>query len=86
MMLESYKGRPPYADVVWVVSVSRDEAIARMQMRNGLALQQIEQRLAAQWSNEQREQYADIVIRTERPVAETRAAVLDAWRQLIGTE
>eukprot|EP01094_Clydonella_sp_ATCC50884_P017170 TRINITY_DN2936_c3_g1_i2.p2 TRINITY_DN2936_c3_g1~~TRINITY_DN2936_c3_g1_i2.p2 ORF type:complete len:207 (-),score=71.80 TRINITY_DN2936_c3_g1_i2:44-664(-) len=85
LALEAYGGVPPYADRVWVCWVEAEEAVRRLMRRNGLEEPRARAVLAAQWSNEQRFEYAHERIHTARTQQETRAAVLQCWHRLLGT-
>ena len=55
-------GWQAFVDEVWVVVVDPDIAITRTMLRDGLDREAIEKRIGAQLSNEERIEYADVVI------------------------
>lgn len=55
---------------IWVVEVDHSTAVERLQHRNGLSVEECEKRLQAQWSNEQRERFADRIIKNNGSLAE----------------
>jgi dephospho-CoA kinase len=73
-----------FFDRVWVVVVSPEVAIARVTASRGLSRADVEQRLAAQLSNAERERRADLIIRNDGTLAELRAQVEAAWQGLSG--
>lgn len=71
-----------FFDRIWVVVVSREVAIARVTASRGLARHDVEQRIEAQISNDERRRVADLVIENDGTVAELRAKVEAAWHGL----
>lgn len=69
---------------LWVVSVDRETAIARVSASRGLAREEVERRLDAQTSDEARRRAADLVIDNRGSEAALRAQVEAAWRALGG--
>jgi len=69
-----------FFDHVWVVVVERETAIARVMAARGLARDEVERRLDAQMSNEERRRRADLVIENDGSIEELRARVTEAWR------
>lgn len=71
-------------DRIWVVSVPRDEQIARLHIRDGLSREEAALRIDAQMPLAQKEQRADAVISTLGPIPQTRSqidALLSSARQ-----
>lgn len=62
-------------DRIWVVSVPREEQIARLYIRDGLSREEAEQRIDAQMPLAEKEHRADAVIRTHGPIPETRSQI-----------
>lgn len=62
-------------DRIWVVSVPRDEQIARLHIRNGLSREEAALRIDAQMPLAQKEQRADAVISTLGPIPQTRSQI-----------
>ena len=69
---EDYKD---LADQVWVVTVSPEQQLTRLMNRNGYTVQEAQNRIDAQMSNEERIQYADVVIDNNGTMSETIAQV-----------
>ncbi len=68
------------AERVWVVSVSRETAIARVMAARGLTRVEVERRLDAQMPDAERRRLADLVIENDGTPAALRAQVEAAWR------
>jgi dephospho-CoA kinase len=66
----------------WVVVVSRETAIERVMASRGLSREEVERRLDAQMSNDERRRLADRVIENDGDLAALRAQVADAWESL----
>ena len=69
---------PDYKDLVnqvWVVTVSSEQQLTRLMKRNGYTAQEAQNRIDAQMSNEERIQYADVVIDNNGTMSETIAQV-----------
>ena len=75
-------GWQPLVDRVWLVTVNRDVARARIISRNGLDAAQAEARIDAQLTNEERAQHADLIIENNGSLDELRERVDGAWRTL----
>lgn len=63
------------ADQVWVVTVSPEQQLARLMKRNSYTVEEAQNRINAQMSNEERIQYADVVIDNNGTMSETIAQV-----------
>jgi dephospho-CoA kinase len=70
-------------DRVWLVYVDRETQLARLIARDGLTAEAARQRLAAQMDLEEKRRFADLVIDNRGTPAETRVAVVEAWREAI---
>ncbi|MBR3795183.1 MAG: dephospho-CoA kinase [Clostridia bacterium] len=71
-------------DRIWVVSVPREEQIARLHIRDGLSREDAVRRIDAQMPLSEKERRADAVIHTNGPIPDTRKqidALLAAARQ-----
>src|SRR5439155_27108849 len=75
-------GWQPLVDRVWLVTVNRDIARARIISRNGLDGAQADARIDAHLTNEERPQHADLVIENNGSLDELRERVDEAWRTL----
>lgn len=82
IMLEA--GWRAMVDRVWVVSVGRETAIARVAASRGLSRAEVERRLDAQMADAERRRLADLVIENDGTPAELRAQVEAAWRTVQG--
>lgn len=69
---ESYRN---LVDVVWLVTVRPQQQLQRLMDRNGYTKQEAENRIQSQMSDQERKQYADVVIDNSGTVAETIAQV-----------
>ena len=63
------------ADQVWVVTVAPAQQLARLMKRNNYTAEEAQNRINAQMSNEERIQYADVVIDNNGTMSETIAQV-----------
>jgi dephospho-CoA kinase len=71
-------------DRLWVVSVDRETAIARVAGSRGLTRPEVERRIDTQMADEERRRLADRVIENRGTPAALRAEVERAWRELVG--
>jgi dephospho-CoA kinase len=71
-----------FFDETWVVVVSRETAIARVTASRGLSRDDVERRIDAQMSNEERRRRADRVLENDGDLASLRAQVEAAWATL----
>lgn len=69
-------------DRVWLVYVDRETQRSRLISRDGLSLEEAEQRITAQMDLEAKRAYADLVIDNRGTEAETRQQVISAWQQV----
>jgi dephospho-CoA kinase len=75
-------GWRPLVDRVWVVTASRENAVARVMAARGLTRDEVERRLDTQMPDAERRRLADLVIENDGPPPALRAKVEDAWRTL----
>ena len=80
LLLEA--GWRPLIDVVWLVSVPRETAIARLMASRGLTRVEVERRLDAQMTDAARRPLADVVIENDGSPEVLRTQVESAWRTL----
>ncbi len=80
LLLEA--GWRPLIDQVWLVSVPRETAIARVTASRGLTREEVECRIDAQMPDAARRPLADLVIENDGSPAALRAQVENAWRTL----
>ena len=71
-------------DRIWVVSTSRENAIARVMASRDLSRGEVERRLAAQMPEAERRRAADLVIENDGTPAALRAKVEEAWQTVAG--
>ncbi len=69
-------------DRLWVVSVNRETAIARVMASRGLPRAEVERRLDVQMPDAERRRLADLVIDNDGTPAALRAKVEAAWHAL----
>src|SRR5688572_26449895 len=69
-----------FFDRVWVVTAPRDVAIERVTASRAQSRDDVERRIDAQMSNEERRRHADLVIENDGTLDDLRARVLAAWR------
>jgi dephospho-CoA kinase len=72
----------PLVDQVWVVVASEAVVVERLARQRHLTPEQVRTRIAAQLANDERLQYAHVVIRNDGSLDEVRDAVQQAWDQL----
>ena len=70
------------ADVVWTIEVSTINAITRVQKRTGLSPWEVESRIDAQMSNEQRSELAGLTINNDGDIGALRSRIHEAWKSL----
>ena len=74
----------PLVDEVWVTNASEERVLERLQQRNGMTVQQIQERTKAQLSNEERLKNANVVIDTNGTVDDVRIQVKKLWDEKVG--
>jgi len=72
-----------FFDRIWLVTVGRETAIARVRAARGLERAEVERRMGAQLPDAERRRVADVVIANDGTPAELRARVEAAWRTLV---
>jgi dephospho-CoA kinase len=77
-------GWRPFVDVVWVVVTPHSALIERLQAQRGLAPADIEARIAAQTTDEQRRRLADVVIENGGSIEDLRRTVDALWAGVAG--
>ena len=70
----------PLVDQVWVLTAPEAAVIERLQARNGLTLEQIQDRIRAQMSPEQRATYADVILETGGTIDDVKARLHELWQ------
>lgn len=78
-------GFEKYVDQVWVVWIPRDLQILRVLERDKLSLNEVEARISAQGSLNDKRQRADVVIDNSGNESETTAQLEEAWKRLLET-
>jgi len=76
-------GFDQYVDEVWVVWVPRDLQILRVLVRDKLSLAEVEARIAAQGSLDEKRQLADVVIDNSGSELETERQLEELWEKLM---
>jgi len=72
-----------FCDEIWAVLVEPATAVARVTASRSLTADEVERRIAAQMSNEQRRRLATRVIENDGSLEELRARVEAAWRAVV---
>jgi len=80
IMIEA--GWTDLVDSVWIPVVEPSVAIERLISRNGLTREDAERRLASQMTNEERKQFAHVLLDTNKPLAEVETDVIYQFGQL----
>ena len=75
-------GMDALCDCVWVISVDEETQITRVMQRDGKTRAQAQERIAAQMPLSEKERHADRVIRTDRPMEETKKEVAQLYKEL----
>lgn len=81
LLLEA--GWDDLVDEVWVTVAPPQVAVERLRRDKGLSQEEALARIAAQLSNEERIQRADVVIATDCPLAQTRRIVDREWQRFL---
>jgi len=76
-------GFDKFVDEVWVVWIPLDLQISRVLARDKLSLGEVEARIAAQGSLEEKRQRADIVIDNSGNESQTVSQLEEAWEKLL---
>jgi dephospho-CoA kinase len=76
-------GLDTWCEAVLDVESTLEQQIARLVARNGLSSKAAGQRVAAQWSPEQRRSRATWTVENVGTLAELDASLLDVWRGLL---
>lgn len=76
-------GFEKFVDEVWVVWVPRDLQILRVLARDKLSLAEVEARIAAQGSLDEKRQQADVVIDNSGSESETERQLEEIWEKLM---
>lgn len=77
-------GWRPVVDVVWVVVTPRAVVIDRVSAQRGMAPADIEARIAAQTTDEERRRLADVVIENAGDLDALRDTVNRLWSEVVG--
>ncbi len=70
-------------DEIWLVVASHDAVVSRLKEQRNLPACDIEARLAAQLSDEERRRHAGVIIENTGSPEELRATVQAAWRRFL---
>ena len=81
IMIEA--GWTDLCDEVWVTQATEEDAISRLQARNALTEEQAMQRIRSQLSNDEREDYADVLLKNTGTIEELRVRVGELWHARI---
>jgi len=75
-------GLDKFVDEVWVVWIPRDLQISRVLARDKLSLGEVEARIAAQGSLDEKRQRADVIIDNSWNESQTERQLEDVWNKL----
>lgn len=81
LMIEA--GMTGQVDRLWVVACSAERQLDRLCRRSGIDAERAQQWIAAQMPLEEKEKYADTVIRNDGSLEEFQAAVAREWDALV---
>ena len=81
LLLEAGYGK--FVDEVWVVWVPRELQILRVLARDKLSMAEVEARIAAQGSLDEKRQQADVVIDNSGTELETERQLEEIWKKLL---
>jgi dephospho-CoA kinase len=73
-------------DRLWVISCSAEHQLQRLLLRSSVAPEQAQKWIAAQMPLEEKEKYADTVIRNDGTQEEFRAAVSQQWEGFLAEQ
>lgn len=76
-------GWQKYADVVWVVHVSKETQLKRLQMRDNIDEAAALARINAQMPIDEKKELADVVINNENHYYKVKNEVKKAWRKFL---
>ena len=71
-----------WCDTVWVTYVPEETQVSRLMKKRGMSLEDIERRLVAQSSQDEKSEIADVVIYNDSEYEETWKQVVTAWNNL----
>lgn len=71
-----------YVDSVWLVMVDCKTQLSRVMERDHLSMQDAQNRINAQMSNEERKAYADVVIDNSQPIDAVKNVVKELWTNI----
>ena len=75
----------PLFDKIWLVTTSKERVIQRIEQERGLAREQIEARIRAQLSDDERRNFATEVIANDGSMEELRDRVARLWQAALTT-
>ena len=73
----------PLFNEVWLIVASQERVIDRVQRDRGLARVQVEARIKAQLSDDERRQHASIMISNDSTIDDLRAKLAETWRAVL---
>jgi dephospho-CoA kinase len=71
-----------WCDTIWVTYVPEETQVSRLMKKRGMSLEEIEKRLIAQSSQEDKSEAADVVIYNDSEYEETWKQVVTAWNNM----
>jgi dephospho-CoA kinase len=73
----------PLFDEIWLVTTSQERVIERVEKERGLAREQIEARIRAQLSDDERRHHTTEVIANDGSIEELRSKVAKLWESMV---
>jgi dephospho-CoA kinase len=70
----------PLFDEIWLIVAAKERVIERVERDRGLARVQVEARIRAQLSDDERRKHAAFVIGNDRTIDDLRAKLAETWR------
>lgn len=79
-------GWAPRVDEVWATESDESDVVERVKIRNNATEEQTKARIAAQMSNQERAEYANVIIRNDSSLNELSQKVSDLWQSQTGSK
>lgn len=81
ILIES--GLNSYCDSIWLVSVDKEIQLSRLMERDKFAYIDALNRINAQYSIEEKVQFADVIIDNSKPIEEVKKKIKELWNIII---
>lgn len=76
-------GMESMCDTVWLMDISEEEQLRRLQERDGLSYEAAQSRVASQMPREEKRRRADYIIDSSGTIEETRALAEKLWQETL---